>query len=91
MTKEDWILELEKLGFVEIEEVEISAGVDTEEHTHDLHTAHVILEGQLIVQDSNGETTYRQGDFVEFPKGTTHIAFGGDVVGKMLVGFKYSE
>jgi quercetin dioxygenase-like cupin family protein len=49
---------------------------------------HVVLRGELVIEDDGGRRTYRPGDRVEFPANTTHTAgtIGGD--GEMIVGVK---
>jgi len=82
------IEQLESEGFQELRVCPIMAGFDVPAHTHDLHTVHVILEGELTVIDQNGKKVFNPGDRVEFPSGTTHQAFGGEHEGKMIVGVK---
>jgi mannose-6-phosphate isomerase-like protein (cupin superfamily) len=41
--------------------------LDSPPHTHDQHTVHIILDGELIITDREGTRTFRPGDRVEFP------------------------
>ena len=79
---------LEKEGFTDVRVCPIEAGMDSGEHTHDEHTVHVILSGELTITGKNGTKTFRPGDRVEFPKGTRHSAKGGPSKGRMIVGVK---
>lgn len=83
-TEQEWIKKLEQEGFREIRICPIPR--DAGEHTHDQHTVHVILEGELTIEDQEGTKTFRPGDRVEFPAGTTHKASGTG--GSMIVGVK---
>lgn len=49
---------------------------------------HIILAGELTIIDKKSTKTYRPGDRVEFPAGTTHTAKGSTTPGKMIVGVK---
>lgn len=88
MDQQALIKQLETEGFQELRVCPIMSGFDLPEHTHDLHTVHIILEGQLTVVDQDGRRVFMPGDRVEFPSGTTHQAFGGESEGKMIVGVK---
>lgn len=89
INQKEIILDLEKQGFSDIRVCPIEPGFDSGEHTHDEHTVHVILSGELTIQDQNGKITFIPGDTVEFPAGTTHKAFGmKNESGSMIVGVK---
>ncbi len=83
-------MELETDGYTDIQLVSIRPDdLPAESHTHDQETVHVIMKGKLVITDAAGvETTYEQGDRVEFPAGTTHVAKTGPEGMKMLVGVK---
>lgn len=80
--------QLREEGFADIRECPLPPNEDLPEHTHDEHTVHVILEGELTIVDGEGTRTYKPGDRVEFPAGTTHKARGSNNAGKMLTGVK---
>lgn len=88
MNREKWIKILEKEGFKDIMVCPIEANFDSREHTHNEHTVHVILSGELTIVDKKGRKTYCPGDRIEFPVGTTHKALGGSKKGSMIVGVK---
>jgi quercetin dioxygenase-like cupin family protein len=79
---------LENKGFKEIRICPLPPQQDFGEHTHDLKTAHVILNGQLTIIDNGQSQTYHPGDYIEFPANTTHKALGDDTGGDMIVGVK---
>ena len=87
MTEKEWIKRLQSEGYSDVRVCPIEPGEDPE-HTHDLHTLNVILEGELTITDKSGTKTYRSGDRVETTAGTTHKAKNGPTVGKMIVGYK---
>ena len=84
---ERWMEELRAEGFTDLR-VCPTPPAGSPEHTHDLHTVHVVLRGELVIEDDGGRRTYLPGDRVEFPANTTHTAgtIGGD--GEMIVGVK---
>lgn len=83
-----WIKRLEQEGFTDIRVCPIEAGFDAGWHTHDQHTVHVILSGELTISDRESVKTLHPGDRVEFPAGTTHKAKGVADAGSMIVGVK---
>lgn len=89
MNKETLIKSLESEGFTDVRICPIPPAIDLPEHTHDEHTVHIILEGDLIITDATGTHTYHPGDRVEFPAGTTHIAKGTIEHGRMIIGVKH--
>lgn len=89
MNEQEWIKKLEDEGFVEIEVAEFESTKDLGWHTHDEHTVHIMLQGELHITEENGEThVYKAGDRVDFPAGTYHGARFGDEGCKFIVGFK---
>ena len=91
MNKQEWIRKLKEEGFTDIRVCPIESNFDSGEHTHDEHTVHVILTGELTIIDKNGVKTFYPGDKVEFPKGTTHKAIGRPKRGSMIVGVKRKD
>jgi quercetin dioxygenase-like cupin family protein len=79
---------LAKEGYTDIRVCPLPPEMETPAHTHDEHTVHVILTGELTITDKEGTKTYKPGDRVEFPAGTTHQARGADDHGTMIVGVK---
>lgn len=88
MTIEEWITLLEQEGFTDLRVCPIPPNQDLPEHTHDEHTVHVIIEGDLTIIDKDGTRTFSSGDRVDFPAGTVHKARGSTDDGTMLVGVK---
>lgn len=48
--------------------------MDAPEHTHDEHTVYLVLSGELTITQDGETKTYRTGEKIEFPAGTTHKA-----------------
>lgn len=84
----EWTLGLLSEGFSGVTVVGIPEE-NSDEHTHDIPTAHIVLFGDLKTKDENGEKTYQPGEKVIFPAGTTHIAWATKPDSLMLVGFKH--
>ncbi|MDB4978121.1 MAG: hypothetical protein JWM56_307 [Candidatus Peribacteria bacterium] len=82
------IHQLEAEGYTDVRVCPIPPDMDLPEHTHDEHTVHIILEGDLTIIDADGTHIYKPGDRVEFPAGTVHKARGGMEHGKMIIGVK---
>ena len=90
MTPQEWTMQLEIEGFSDIRTVFIRP-TDTppEPCTHDQETVHVIMKGTLTITDADGvATTHKQGDRIDFPAGTTHVAQTGSEGVKMIVGVR---
>lgn len=87
MTEKEWIKKLQQEGYTDVRVRPIEPG-DDPEHTHELHTVNVILSGELTIIDSEGERTFRAGDRLETPAGTSHRARNGPTLGSMIVGVK---
>ena len=88
MTDQEALDLLKKEGYEKTFIVPMESGFDTGEHTHDVPTVHLILEGELIIVDPKGTQVYRAGDRVEFSAGTTHGARSGNGRMRMAVGMK---
>lgn len=84
----EWLKKLEHEGFKELRVCPIPGPDTGSEHTHDLPTVHIILNGELTVSDQAGTKKFKAGDRVEFPAGTTHKANGNSDNGSMIVGVK---
>lgn len=87
MNEQEWLEKLQKEGVKHSTVVTMEPG-STAEHTHDEPTIHVILNGELTIKDSKGEKIYHEGDYIEFPAGTTHSAVFGPEGLTMIVGTK---
>ena len=88
MDKQELIKKLEQDGFTDVRVCPIPPNQDLPEHTHDEHTVHIILDGELTITDKEGARIFRSGDRVEFPAGTTHKARGATDNGTMIIGVK---
>jgi quercetin dioxygenase-like cupin family protein len=87
-TNAELIKELEQEGYTDVHVCPIPPNRDFPEHTHQEDTVHIITSGELNITDRSGTRTYRPGDRIEFPAGTTHQARGSTDSGKMIVGVK---
>lgn len=73
MTEQEYIESLTNAGYVDVRVCPINTeGVQSEPHTHDEHTVHIILEGKITIEENGTKTTYKKGDKIDFPAGTTH-------------------
>ncbi len=89
MTEEEGREKLKLDGFKIIGIHTFDPDLIPEEHAHDETTAHIILEGDLIIQDKEGEErVYHVGEYFQFPAGTTHTATPGPNGCRFLVGVK---
>lgn len=83
-----WIEKLKEEGYEDVRVCPLPPNDDFPEHTHDEHTVHVILNGELTITDVSGSRVYKEGERVEFPPGSSHKARGSIDNGKMIVGVK---
>lgn len=88
MNEQEWTEQLQKEGFTDIRVCPLPPNQDSPQHTHDQHTVHVIMNGQLSITDGNSTKIYEPGSRIEFPAGTTHTAKGSTDDGSMIVGVK---
>jgi mannose-6-phosphate isomerase-like protein (cupin superfamily) len=58
------------------------------DHTHDSLTAHVILEGQMILTMNGKSETHYSGDRCDVPAGVVHSALIGPHGCRYLIGEK---
>jgi quercetin dioxygenase-like cupin family protein len=87
VNQNEWIEKLKAEGFEDVRVCPLPPLEGTPEHTHDEHTVHIILSGNLEISDSQGIHIYQTGDRVEFPAGTIHKAKSLEL-GEMIVGVK---
>lgn len=86
---ENLIKKLEKEGYSDVQVCDIGGpNMDFGLHTHDEHTVHLILEGELILNENGKEEILKKGDQFEIFAGTTHTAKCGPRGCKFLVGVK---
>ncbi len=79
---------MEQDGFTNVHVCPIPPNQDLPEHTHDKHTVHIILDGELTIIGAEGTYTDKLGDRVEFPAGTVHKARGATDTGTTIIGVK---
>jgi quercetin dioxygenase-like cupin family protein len=88
ISEKELIAKLQKEGFKDARVCPLPPGMETPEHTHDQHTVHIILDGELIITDVKGTRTYKPGDRGEFAAGTKHKAKSKNGTGNMITGIK---
>lgn len=80
---------LVKEGFGNINVWQDGPNFEYGQHTHEKLTAHIILEGEMLLTDHLGqEKTIKAGDRLDIPAGTIHKAKMGAVGCKYAVGEK---
>lgn len=87
MYKDDIIKKLEEEGYKDVAPCPLPPTKATGSHTHDVDTMHVILSGELEITNKAGVKVYKEGDRIEFAKGTKHSA-KSIIEGEMVVGHK---
>ncbi|HYF10213.1 MAG TPA: cupin domain-containing protein [Candidatus Paceibacterota bacterium] len=88
MNEKDWVAELEREGYTQVAVCANGPDTDFGEHTHEEHTIHVILEGELTLTDETGSETLKRGQRFEIPAGTKHHAKCGPDGCTFVVGVK---
>ena len=88
MNQQQWMEQLEKEGFSNLMVPTLPADTDMGVHTHDEHTVHVILHGELVLTEAGEVQVLKEGDKFEIIAGTTHSAKTGPEGCTMIVGVK---
>lgn len=88
MYEQEWVDKLEKEGYKHVAVVQNGPNSLFPEHTHEEHTVHVILEGELTLIEEDGNKTLKKDDRFEIPAGTTHSAKCGPEGCTFVVGVK---
>jgi quercetin dioxygenase-like cupin family protein len=88
MKTQEWIEKLESEGYSNVDVCVNAAYLDFGEHTHEEHTVHVILQGELMVTTDSQSEIFNEGKRVEFPVGTKHHAKAGPEGCTFVVGTK---
>ena len=91
MTEQEWLERLREEGITGLTVVHMDPNTVKEEHTHEVHTIHVILEGELTLVDAHASHTYVPQQRVNILKGTTHVAKFGPDGCTMIVGVRDEE
>jgi quercetin dioxygenase-like cupin family protein len=63
-----------------------SAGAEYPDHTHPAETAHIILEGEMMLIAGGVERTFRAGERCDVPAGAIHSARMGSRGCRYLIG-----
>lgn len=58
------------------------------DHTHDVETAHIILDGEMTLTQSSETRTFGVGERCDVPAGAVHSAKMGPLGCKYLIGEK---
>ncbi len=76
-------------GFTEIELKHLGLHYDSGPHTHDRHTARIVIRGVLEVIEKDGaKKTFKIGERADFAPGTTHTERGLGTDFSIVVGYK---
>jgi quercetin dioxygenase-like cupin family protein len=86
MNEEEWTLKLHEDGFRYVYVWEDEPQADYPDHAHPEKTAHVILEGEMLVTMEGGTCTYRQGERFDVPANAVHAARVGPRGCKYIIG-----
>ncbi len=88
MTQEEWVEQLQKEGYRDINVVTFGPDQEIPEHTHDETTVHIVTAGEMLLIENGKTETRKAGERFEIPAGTTHIAKGGPTGCTFVVGVK---
>lgn len=88
MNEQERIQKLEQEGWQHVSVFRSEPNTVFGMHTHNEHTVHVILEGELVITDLNNMKTIPAGGRVEFSVGTTHSAMAGPEGCVFIVGVR---
>jgi hypothetical protein len=88
MTEQDWRSVLQSEGFDEIYVWEDKADFEYPEHIHEKLTAHIILAGEMTMNERGVFKTLKAGQRYDIKPGTGHSVKMGKDGCKYLVGEK---
>ena len=80
--------QLRNEGFTETYVWKDESEVFYPDHKHDRLTAHIILDGQMVLTMNGKSQTYRPGDRCDVPAGVVHSALMGPHGCRYLIGEK---
>jgi quercetin dioxygenase-like cupin family protein len=79
-------LQLREEGFAHTYVWQDSAGAKYLDHTHPVETAHIILDGEMMLRLGGAERTYRTGERCDVPAGAVHSAKMGPRGCRYIIG-----
>lgn len=74
MTEQQWIDLLKEEGFQNVYVWEDAPDFEYPDHTHEKKTVHVILRGEMALNDHGKIRILKEGDRFDIKSGTTHSA-----------------
>lgn len=87
MQEKDWVDLLKDEGFSDVYIWEDKPGFEYPEHTHEKHTVHIIISGEMELLDSKGSRRLlKTGERFDIPAGTSHSAKMGAAGCRYVVG-----
>lgn len=88
MDEEDAIRTLEREGFSQVYVHEDLPGAEYPAHTHPVLTAHIIVQGEMILVHEGKTCAFCEGERVDVPAGAVHSARMGPEGCRYAVGEK---
>ena len=86
MRESELIAQLQREGFAHTYVWEDTPNAHYPDHTHGKETAHIILNGEMIVRMNGTSTTFRNGDRCDVPANAIHSAIIGPKGCRYLIG-----
>ena len=91
MNVKEWEKKLRAEGFARFFTWQDGPNASYPEHTHPVRTAHVILDGQMILTSEGRTRTVKAGERLDVPANTAHSARMGPEGCRYLVGEEESS
>ncbi len=88
MNEEEFRKSLREKNFGEVQFKEYPPNTDGPMHTHDFSVWLLVLEGEFLLAQESGVTTYRPGDICEVAPGSKHVERSGSSGARILLGKK---
>ncbi len=88
MKEEDWEKILKKEDFTSIYTWFDEANKHYSDHKHPFITAHIILDGEMVITVKDKSKVYRKGDRFDVPADTIHSAKMGKNGCRYMIGEK---
>ena len=88
MNEEQFRQSLREKGYGEVQFKEYPPNTDGAMHTHDFSVMLLVMNGEFMLAEESGVTTYRPGEICELAASVKHVERSGSSGARILLGKK---